>query len=201
MSIAVSTTRKPTAKQLTQLQAERDARIAKIQKIARLIAYTVILTALAAIGFTGSWQQLRDLGVLAGQSAHYWWSDANLTPLSVDLMLIIASIQHRRKGLTFIARLIARICSLGGLLVSLAGNVLVAWLKLPADVGDLQTAYTLGWAAVPVLSLLGAIEMLTHTHKDRPTLTRAKAKPSNAETEQAPGPRFWGWFGARDAVA
>lgn len=175
--------KRPTASQLEQAEMERTAKRDKRIRIMQGIAQGAMILALALIGFTGSWQHLRDLGVLAGGSASVWYGTANLTPISVDLMLIIASVQLRRKGISDVSRLIARLCSLSGLLLSIAGNVLVAWLHLPADANGLRIGYTLVWAAVPVLSLLGAVEMLTHTRKDRPTVSKAvgsKAKSANA---------------------
>lgn len=166
-----------------QQKAKRDKRIA----LAWMLAMGLMTLALAAIGFLGSFQHLRDLGVLAGQSASEPWGPANLTPISVDLMLVIASIQLRRKGITDIARLIARICSFGGLLISLVGNVLIAWLELPNGASALQVTYTLIYSALPVLSLLGAVEMLTHTHKDRHVVGKAvTAKAKARNTSQAP---------------
>lgn len=165
-------TRKPTAVQLSKADMEREAKRDKAIRVAQGIAQGAMILALALIGFTGSWQHLRDLGVMAGGSAAIWYGTANLTPISVDLMLIIASVRLRTKGISDVSRLIARLCSLAGLLISIAGNVLVAWLNLPADANALRIGYTLVWAAVPVLSLLGAVEMLTHTRKDRPTVSR-----------------------------
>lgn len=164
-----------------QQKAKRDKRISRT----RLVIQTVMIIGLALIGVVGSFQHLRELGILAGQDATHWWSPANLTPISLDMMIVIGSIQLRRLGITDVARLIARVCSIGGLALSLAGNVLVAWLELPAGAGSLQVAYTLIWSAVPVASLLGATEMLTHTHKDRPTVTRvASRKPKAAKASQ-----------------
>lgn len=169
-----------------QQKAKRDKRIA----LTWMLAMGLMTLALAGIGFLGSFQHLRDLGVMAGQSATGWLGTANLTPISVDLMLVIASIQLRRKGITDIARLIARMCSIGGLLISLVGNVLIAWLELPQGANVLQVTYTLIYAALPVLSLLGAVEMLTHTHKDRPTVSRvASRKPKAAKASQKAAPR------------
>jgi hypothetical protein len=176
-------TRKPTAAEINRAAEERIAKRDKAIHIAQSIAQGLIVVALAVIGFAGSWQHLRDLGILAGQAADVWYGTANLTPVSVDLMLIGASIQLRRKKTGRVGRVIARICSLSGLLISIAGNVLVAWLHLPSDASSLQVAYTLIWSAVPVLSLLGAVEMLTHTRKDLPTRASKpapKAKGANA---------------------
>lgn len=177
-------TRKPTQPQLDKATMERQAKRDKAIHLAQAIAQGAIVVALAVIGFTGSWQHLRDLGVLAGQDASIWYGTANLTPISVDLMLIGASIQLRRKGTGRVGRMIARACSLSGLLLSVAGNVLVAWLELPADANSLRVVYTLVWSAVPVLSLLGAVEMLTHTRKDLPTVSRV-AKPTKASQPAA----------------
>lgn len=185
-STATSTngSRKPTAAQLSKAEVEREAKRDKAIRWAQAIAQATMILALALIGFTGSWQHLRDLGVMAGGSAAIWYGTANLTPISVDLMLIIASVQLRRKGISDVSRLIARLCSLSGLLLSIAGNVLVAWLSLPADANGLRVGYTLIWAAVPVLSLLGAVEMLTHTRKDRPTVSKV-AKGAKASQPAA----------------
>lgn len=174
----MTTTPATPRRQLTgaALQARRARRIRVAVTASRAIVQAVMMVALAVIGIIGSYQHLRDLGIMAGQDARFWWSSANLTPISIDLMLVVASIQLRRKGITPIARTIARLCSLAGLIVSLGGNVLVAWLHLPYGSSALTVAYTLIWAAVPVASLLGATEMLTHTHKDRPTLSRASAR-------------------------
>ena len=79
------------------------------------------------------------------------------------------------------------------MLQSVAGNVLVAWLELPASANALQVGYTLVWSAVPVLSLLGAVEMLTHSRKDLPTATRntksAKASQPVASRSRSSAPR------------
>lgn len=179
-------TRKPTDAQLARVDEARKAKRDKAIHIAQSVAQGAIVVALAVIGFTGSWQHLRDLGILAGQDASIWYGTANLTPVSVDLMLIGASIQLRRKGTGRVGRMIARACSLSGLLLSVAGNVLVAWLELPASANALQVGYTLVWSAVPVLSLLGAVEMLTHTRKDLPTATR---NPKAAKASQPAAPR------------
>lgn len=170
------TNRKPSQAQLAQREATRAKWIARGQAF----AVGAMIVALALIGFLGSWQNLRDLGAMAGDSTAHFWSTANLTPISVDLMLVIASIQLRRKGISDVSRLIARLCSISGLAASVAGNVLVAWLRLPGGADALQVTYTLIWAAMPVLSLLGAVEMLTHTHKDRPTVAKAVARKSRA---------------------
>lgn len=165
-----------------QQKAKRDRRIAFIW----MLAMGLMTLALAAIGFLGSFQHLRDLGVMAGQSAEHVWGTANLTPVSVDLMLVIASIQLRRKGITDIARIIARLCSFGGLLISLVGNVLIAWLELPEGSNAFKVTYTLIYSAIPVLSLLGAVEMLTHTHRDRHVV--GKAVTAKAKARKAPAP-------------
>lgn len=165
-------TRKPTPSQADRKAMERKAKWDKAIRRAQAIAQGAMIVALAVIGFMGSFQHLRDLGIMAGGTDETWWGTANLAPISVDLMLIIASIQLRRKGISDVSRLIARLCSLAGLALSIAGNVLVAWLHLPMGADSLRVTYTLIWAAVPVLSLLGAVEMLTHTRKDRPTVSR-----------------------------
>lgn len=166
-----------------QQKAKRDKRIA----FGWMLAMGLMTLALAAIGFLGSFQHLRDLGVMAGQSMTDWYGTANLTPVSVDLMLVIASIQLRRKGITDIARIIARVCSIGGLLISLVGNVLIAWLELPEGATALKVTYTLIYSALPVLSLLGAVEMLTHTHRDRHVVGKAvTAKAKARKASQAP---------------
>jgi hypothetical protein len=165
-----------------QQKAKRDKRIA----LAWMLAMGLMTLALASIGFLGSFQHLRDLGVMAGQRADVAWGTANLTPVSVDLMLVIASIQLRRKGITDIARIIARLCSFGGLLISLVGNVLIAWLELPEGSSAFRVTYTLIYSALPVLSLLGAVEMLTHTHRDRHVVSKAVASKAKARKASAP---------------
>lgn len=181
--------RKPSPSQEDRKIMERKAKWDKGIRWAQAIAQGAMIVALALIGFTGSWQHLRDLGVMAGGEAGIWYGTANLTPISVDLMLIIASVQLRRKGISDVSRLIARLCSLAGLLLSVAGNVMVAWLRLPQGADALQVSYTLVWAAVPVLSLLGAVEMLTHTRKDRPTVSKvAKAHKVSEAPSVAPVP-------------
>lgn len=187
-----NTTRKPTQSQADRKAAARKAKWDNVKHWAQVLAQGTMILALAVIGFMGSFQHLRDLGIMAGGTADQWWGTANLAPVSVDLMLIIASVQLRRKGITDVSRLIARLCSLSGLLLSIAGNVLVAWLHLPATADAVQVTYTLVWAAVPVLSLLGAVEMLTHTRKDRPTVSKvAKAHKTSEAPAPAPAPAPW----------
>lgn len=179
---STNTTRRPSNAQAQATETKQEKAI----RYGRAVAQGLMIIALAGIGFLGSFQHLRDLGILAGGGALTWYGTANLTPISVDLMLIMASIQLRRKGISDVARLIARLCSISGLALSIAGNVLVAWLSLPADANALRVAYTLVWAAVPVLSLMGAVEMLTHTRKDRPTVSRVASRKPKAAKACAP---------------
>lgn len=156
--------------------AKIKARAARNEQISNVIQF-VSMVGIAVIAFTASYQELRDLCIIAGKSAAQWYSTANLIPIGLDLMLIIGSLRLRRKGLTRTARMIARIGSVGGLLLSLAGNVIHGWWHnvSPETSAQYLLILTLVVSAVPVASLLASTEMLTHTHKDVPITKRSKA--------------------------
>lgn len=160
----------------------------------RGLLIAVFLLAIALIALWASFQHLRHLAILGGQDATHWYSTANAIPVAIDLMMFIASLQLRKGGLTEIAVIIARTCMLGGLLVSLGGNVLEGYLVAPADLSSFDLGWRLFLSAVPVLALLGSVEMLTHTHKDRKVIKRrgsknaasAPARSRSASTQAAP---------------
>jgi hypothetical protein len=145
-----------------QIRTERTARLGRIAK-GLFIAATVATIAVFAL--TASFAHLRHLCILAGQDASTWYSPANATPIVIDLMMFIASVQLRHTGITGTARWIARLCMTGGLLTSITGNVVDAWLALPAGETLLMVCVRLSASAAPALVLWGAVEMLTHTRK------------------------------------
>jgi hypothetical protein len=168
--------------------ARAKAQAARVELWTNIIS-TAAMVGVGVIAFLASYQELRDLCVIAGKSAEHWWSTANLIPIGVDLMLIIASIRLRRKGIPRIARLIARISSLAGLLLSLAGNMIHGWWHnvSPETSANYLLWLTLVVSAVPVASLLACVEMLTHTHKDTPSIIKGKgAKVSQPAVAPAP---------------
>ena len=148
---------------------------ARVERLSSVIQF-VSMVGIATIAFVASYQELRDLCIIAGKSAEHLWSTANLIPIGLDLMLVIGSLRLRRKGITRTARIIARIGSVGGLLLSLAGNVIHGWWHnvSPETSANYLLVLTLVVSAVPVASLLASTEMLTHTHKDVSITKRAK---------------------------
>lgn len=152
------------ARRDTKAEARKD----RIERIANTIKAAVIpafFLAIAIASLSGSFAHLRDLCILAGQDAAHWYSPANSTPLIIDFMMLIASVQLRRVGITGTARFIARLCMTGGLVASVAGNLATGWLALPAGQSQLMTVIDLAVAVAPAVVLWGSVEMLTHTRK------------------------------------
>lgn len=191
-NVKIESTRKLSGAALQAQEAKEQAvkikaRAARNEQVSNVIQF-VSMVGIAVIAFTASYQELRDLCIIAGKSAENWWSTANLIPIGLDLMLIIGSLRLRRKGLTRTARMIARIGSVGGLLLSLAGNVIHGWWHnvSPETSAQYLLILTLVVSAVPVASLLASTEMLTHTHKDVPITKRSKASaPATARRNRS----------------
>jgi uncharacterized protein DUF2637 len=159
--------REVDAKRRMERTAARKAKWGKGVGIARNVITGAFVLAIAAFALWASFQHLRHLGILLGQDATHWYSPANMIPLTVDCLMFVASIRLRTKGITGTAVWIAQVSMLAGLLVSAAGNVYDGLLTAPEGITAAQLAWRLFWNAVPVLALLGATEMLTHTHKGR----------------------------------
>lgn len=157
------------------LREVRRAAWARRFNLAKGVIVAAVVLAIAAVALSASFQHLRHLSILAGQDATHWWSAANATPIVIDLMMFIASVQLRRVGITGTARFISRLCMFGGLLASIAGNIIDAWLMLPAGETLLMIVVRLTISAAPAVVLLGAVEMLTHTHKQ----PKAKARKAS----------------------
>lgn len=134
----------------------RNVRIIKAVVIALLVAFLALVAGIV------SFDHIRDLAILGGQSGTYWYSPANLLPLTPDAMMVIGAIKGRDRGASRLTRLICRVTMIIGLLASLAGNVTAEFLLPSSQWGWLSIAL----AAWPVIPLLAATEMLTHTHKE-----------------------------------
>lgn len=149
------------AAQRAETWAAWTAWIPALGRVARALLIGLMTLAIAGFALYVSFHHIRDLCLMAG-----WDTEtAMATPATLDLMLFIASMQLRRKGITPTARFIARACMLFGLVGSLAANTLHGWLTADAGLDTFSLAWRLTLSAVPVLALLGATEMLTHTHK------------------------------------
>lgn len=124
---------------------------------------------IATVAAVVSFDHIRDLAILGGQDGTYWYSPASLYPLTVDLLMIVASFKLRETGVTRLTRLISRISMWIGLAASLAGNAGTAILLSPNGSVNWLSTILAGW---PVIPLFLATEMLTHTHKDAPVTRR-----------------------------
>lgn len=160
--------RAATAAELARRDNVRRLRMDRLERAGatfKAIITPLVFLAIAAVALSASFSHLRDLCIIAGQDASHWYSPANTTPIVIDFLMLIASVQLRRTGITGTARLIARLCMTGGLLASIAGNLGSAWLALPASQPALMTVIDLAVAVTPAVVLWGAVEMLTHTRK------------------------------------
>lgn len=158
------------AQEKRQAKDRADRAIRRWRKVRNVITFLAV-AGIAVVATVVSFGHIRDLAVLAGQDATYWYSGANLTPVTVDLLMIIASFKLREVGATRLTRLISRIAMLIGLAASLAGNVGSAFMLHQGENLLWLKVSVAGW---PVIPLLLATEMLTHVHKDAP-VTKRKA--------------------------
>lgn len=153
--------------------AARKEHVERIGSTAKAIIAPLTFLAIALVALSASFSHLRDLGIRAGQDASQFYSPANTTPIVIDFMMLIASMQLRRVGITGTARFIARLCMTGGLLASIAGNLGSAWLTLPMGESTLMAVIRLAYAVAPAVVLWGAVEMLTHTRKTAKSVRKA----------------------------
>lgn len=153
--------------------ALRKERGERINGTVKAVIVPVFFLAIAIVALSASFAHLRDLCILAGQDASHWYSPANSTPLIIDFMMLIASVQLRRIGITGTARFIARVAMTSGLAASVAGNLGSRWMTLTPGQSTLQTTIDLAVAVAPALVLWLAVEMLTHTRKTAKAKKRA----------------------------
>lgn len=157
---------KAHVKAVAKARTDRNAKwLRRIRSVITGIAVTVIAGAAAVVSF----DHIRDLAILAGQDGRHWYSPASLYPITVDLLMIVASFKLREVGVTRLTRLISRLSMWVGLAASLGGNVGTAILLSPN--GSVNWL-AVGLAAWPVVPLFAATEMLTHTHKDAPVMRK-----------------------------
>ncbi len=190
-SSTTTTSNNSTKRQLTgaakaaHAKAQEAAKAKRSKRFEKIAIFTAVAI-IAVIAGQVSYMHLRDLAILAGQDHTYPWSPANTLPITVDLMMIVASFKLRNASASFIARLIARLSMVTGLIVSMAGNVAAQYLVDPnADMLVLRLIVS-GW---PVVPLLAATEMLTHHRKDVPSLIK---RPSSKEAAKAKAPKASG---------
>lgn len=131
------------------------------------LARTTSAATVAGVAAVASYSHMRDLAGDHGQSALL----ANLLPISVDGMLVVASAvmaDDRASGRP--ARLSARVSFVVGVAASIVANVLAAQPDLVARV----------ISAWPALALLLVVEMLAGKATGRPDETPDETPPSSS---------------------
>lgn len=145
-------------------KAEEKRRAARKALWGKRFKNVILFLATAFLGGVAgvvSFDHIRDLVILAGQKATWWYSPANLLPLAPDVLLVIAAFKARKVDATRMERLVAKASMWIGLGMSLAGNV-TKELITPSSQYVLLSMVVAG---SPVLLLWLATEMLTHTRK------------------------------------
>lgn len=132
----------------------------KLSRIGRKWFIRLGMLVLLLIAVVESYVQIR------GVALHYRRPilNANLIPISLDVMGIMAALKSRESGTTLLARIIARICMWFAIVASLAFNTQSGILNSSGLLG-IDLAWSLFLSAIPALCVLGMSEMLTHTHK------------------------------------
>lgn len=143
----------------------------KLSRIGRRWFIRLGMVALLLIAIVESYVQIR------GVALHYRRPalNANLIPISLDVMGIMAALKSRESGNSGIARVIARVCMWFAIFASLAFNLQAGILSSNGLTG-FDLAVSLFISAIPALCVLGMSEMLTHTHKGVTRVTARSAQ-------------------------
>lgn len=148
-------------------KAKRDKGIRRWRTVRSVITWSAV-GFIALVAAWISFDHIRDLAILAGRDGTYWYSEASAYPLTVDLLMIVASFKLREVGSSRLTRLISRVSMWVGLAASLGGNIGVELLQVDGKIDWLAVGVA-GW---PVVPLFLATEMLTHIHQDAPVRKR-----------------------------
>lgn len=136
------------------------------------------------IALTISYFQIREVSLIVGRPA----LEANLLPLIVDIVGIMAALRVREMGITVTARIIARIVMWFAVATSVANNVLHAMLLGKGEM-DFFFWWSIFLSALPALFLLGVSEMLIHTHKRATPPKKPAAAPPAKPKAKSTTPR------------
>lgn len=155
------------ARQRSEQKAKQDKATRRMRTIRSAVTWFAV-GFIALVSAFVSFDHIRDLAILAGRDGTYWYSEASAYPLTVDLLMIVASFKLREVGATRLTRLISRLSMWIGLAASLGGNVGVELMQQDGQINWLGVGVA-GW---PVVPLFLATEMLTHIHQDAPVRKR-----------------------------
>lgn len=151
----------------------------KMSKIAVSASVGIMTAAIIAIAGYVSFDHIRHVGEFAGQAS----TVAALLPLTADGMILIGGYRLRSAAGNRTRMRIALASMVIGLIASIGGNVLYAIITnaTPETLAALRPILTIIFSAWPVIPLVSALEMLTHTRGSQAVIKRAPVKKAGAK--------------------